>query len=102
MGKSGWSTFWRKTVSLLNGVCTDSTIYTHPHFPSDTTYAEKQGYRNTTYNFMIGTKVDYNTWFFNGLIDEVRISSYAQSPDWIKLGYMNQRSDDMLVIFKNW
>ncbi|NLE01910.1 MAG: DUF2341 domain-containing protein [Fibrobacter sp.] len=91
-----------KQYLYVNGVCTDSTIYTHPHFPSDTTYAEKQGYRNTTYNFMIGTKVDYNTWFFNGLIDEVRISSYAQSPDWIKLGYMNQRSDDMLVIFKNW
>ncbi len=38
--------------------------------------------------------------FFRGSIDEVRIISAAQSPDWARLCYMNQRSDDRLVVFK--
>jgi hypothetical protein len=37
---------------------------------------------------------------FRGSIDEVRISGTARSPGWIKLCYMNQRTDDRLVIFK--
>lgn len=36
--------------------------------------------------------------YFKGAIDEVRILSKAQTPEWIKLSYMNQRSDDKLVI----
>jgi Concanavalin A-like lectin/glucanases superfamily/Domain of unknown function (DUF2341) len=35
---------------------------------------------------------------FKGSIDEVRIMSNAQTSDWIKLCYMNQRPDDKLVI----
>jgi hypothetical protein len=88
-----------KQYLFVNGVCADSTIYNLPSVASDTTYAERQGYRNTSCNFMIGKKVDYNAWFFKGSIDEVRVSSRALSPDWIKLSYMNQKSEDMLVVF---
>jgi hypothetical protein len=35
--------------------------------------------------------------FFNGVIDEVRISNRAYSADWIKLCYMNQKVQDELV-----
>jgi hypothetical protein len=49
---------------------------------------------------MIGKKVNYPLWFFIGCIDEVRVTSTAQSPDWIKLCYMNQKSDDLLVLFQ--
>ena len=38
--------------------------------------------------------------YFKGLIDEVRIIGTARSPDWVRLCYMNQRSDDRLVVFK--
>jgi hypothetical protein len=38
--------------------------------------------------------------FFDGKIDEVRISSVARSADWIKLCFMNQREDDRLAVFK--
>jgi hypothetical protein len=38
--------------------------------------------------------------FFKGSIDEVRILSKAQSRDWIRLSYMNQRGNDKLVQFK--
>ena len=34
---------------------------------------------------------------FNGMIDEVRISNTANSADWIKLCYMNQKMPDALV-----
>jgi hypothetical protein len=34
---------------------------------------------------------------FNGKIDEVRISTDARNADWVKLSYMNQRSDQKLV-----
>ncbi|MBN2038344.1 MAG: DUF2341 domain-containing protein [Chitinispirillaceae bacterium] len=37
---------------------------------------------------------------FKGQIDEVRASSVARNADWIRLSYMNQRSDDKLVQFK--
>jgi hypothetical protein len=35
--------------------------------------------------------------FFNGIIDEVRISSIAINADWMKLSYMNQKEQDALV-----
>lgn len=37
--------------------------------------------------------------FFNlvGLIDEVRVNNISVSPDWIKLCYMNQKSQDALL-----
>jgi hypothetical protein len=38
--------------------------------------------------------------FLKGSIDEVRIISAAQSPDRLRLCYMNQRPDDKLVNFK--
>jgi len=38
-------------------------------------------------------------YLFKGLIDEVRIAGLAESADWIKLCYLNQKADDALVIF---
>ncbi len=38
--------------------------------------------------------------YFKGGIDEVRIINAAQSPDWVRLCYMNQRPDDRLVVFR--
>ena len=39
-------------------------------------------------------KTSYN---FAGQIDEVRVSSIAESPDWVRLCYMNQKAQDALV-----
>jgi hypothetical protein len=89
-----------KQYLYVNGACADSTIYNLSYSASDTTYAERRGYRDTTRDFMIGKKVDYNAWFFKGSIDEVRVSGNALRPEWIKLCYMNQRSGDMLVVFE--
>jgi biopolymer transport protein ExbB len=63
--------------------------------------------RDTLDDFIIGrflNEATYPTRFgychFKGKIDEVSVSSIARSPDWIRLSYMNQRSDDRLVQFK--
>lgn len=66
-----------------------------------------QGFtRNTTENLSIGrflSEVTFPTYdgycFFKGSIDEVRICSEVKTADYIKLCYMNQRSDDRLVNF---
>ena len=42
----------------------------------------------------------WNTSYVNGIMDEIRIERTTRSGDWIKLSYMNQRSNDMLVVFK--
>jgi hypothetical protein len=46
---------------------------------------------------MSGFSADY----FNGIIDEVRISRVARSADWIKLCYQNQKAGQSLVVFNN-
>lgn len=63
--------------------------------------------RNTADNFTIGSHgrdvpIPYPQGFsyFHGKIDEVRVSSVAQSDDWIRLCYMNQKADDALVVFE--
>ncbi len=38
-------------------------------------------------------------FFFRGRIDEVRLQSRELNADWIRLCYMNQKSNDALVIF---
>lgn len=38
--------------------------------------------------------------YFKGALDEVCVSSVSRSPDWIKLCYMNQRTDNKLVKIK--
>jgi Concanavalin A-like lectin/glucanases superfamily/Domain of unknown function (DUF2341) len=68
--------------------------------PGNTTYS-----RITANDVCIGRLPVINnpgqTWrYFTGAIEEVRISSVANNANWIKLCYMNQRSDDKLVVLK--
>lgn len=63
--------------------------------------------RNTGDDFMIGRYARLVTipyyegrCYFDGSVDEVRVSSVVPSADWIKLCYMNQRADDKLVVFR--
>jgi hypothetical protein len=62
--------------------------------------------RNTSEDITIGryqTSVKYENegyCFFDGKIDEVRISNVAHSADWIKLCFMNQKEKNKLVVFK--
>lgn len=95
---------------LLTGVRqgTSQFLYCNGELVASTSAIYPQGVsRDTTNDFSIGRFLKEATFptkfgycFFKGKIDEVRISSVAHSSDWIRLCYMNQRSDDKLVIFK--
>jgi hypothetical protein len=74
----------------------------------DSTYFSNSGFvpRNTGSDCTIGRFMQSVTspsndgyCYFNGKIDEVRIASAAQSADWIKLCFMNQKANDALVVF---
>jgi hypothetical protein len=87
----------RGTVQKLycNGVLVDSIVDVWKNTVS----------RNTTNDLFIGrfaapvlVPLIEGHCYFKGSIDEVRIMSSAQSSDWIRLCYMNQRPDDKLVI----
>ena len=57
--------------------------------------------RNTMSNLLIGRTrdplSDTTGYYYNGVIDEVRICTIAPSADWIKLCFMNQKAVDQLV-----
>lgn len=78
----------------INGQCADSTIGPIANVLP----------RNTSADVTIGKIIwpaNENTpYFYDGGIDEVRIANVAQSADWIKLCYMNQKTTDALVVFK--
>jgi Concanavalin A-like lectin/glucanases superfamily/Domain of unknown function (DUF2341) len=60
--------------------------------------------RNTGFNVMFGRtdgvfEPDF-PYYFHGALDEIRVLNVAPSADWVKLCYMNQKSQDALVEFK--
>jgi len=75
----------------VNGVLVDSTI----------TYTESGTKRITTDNVFIGRRTLDTTRYWNGMIDEVRICSWSHSANWIRLCYMNQKSEDQLLEFRD-
>lgn len=96
-----------KTWSLITGVRNGAVqkLYCNGILVDSVTDVWKNAVsRNTTNDLFIGrfatpvlVPLIEGHCYFKGSIDEVRIMSNAQSSDWIKLCYMNQRSDDKLV-----
>ena len=85
----------RSQYLFYNGELVDSTIKT---------YSNELFSRDESNDLSIGRFLKEVTFpteggycFFKGKIDEVRISGQARSRDWIRLSYMNQRSNDRLV-----
>jgi len=76
----------------VNGSLADSTIWVSV----DTT-----NLRTSNFDFMIGrifkSATDPKAYFFDGMIDEVRVMNKEPGTDWIKLCYMNQNVPDKLV-----
>jgi hypothetical protein len=73
----------------VDGLLADSVI---------TTTAETVS-RITTDNVCIGRRTADTTRWFNGMIDEVRLCSWSNDANWIKLCYMNQKQQDELVSY---
>lgn len=78
---------------FVNGVCADSSISLY--FQDTVWFA-----RNTGSDFTVGKKPEESDYFYKGIIDEVRASSVARGPDWIRLCYMNQKASDALVVLR--
>lgn len=81
----------------VNGILADSSADIWPN----------ESERNVSNDLSIGAFLQEATipnndgyCFFKGKIDEVRIESVARTPDWIRLCYMNQRSDGRLAVFR--
>lgn len=80
-----------------NGILVDSTVDVWQNAVSRNTANDL-----TIGRFMKAVTVPMNEGYcsFRGSIDEVRIISKQQSPDWIRLCYQNQQSGDRLVSFR--
>ena len=76
----------------INGLCTDSMDV---FYGDNNTSNARDSSSDVTIGSLIGGGLH-----FNGSIDEVRILSVPLSADFVKLCYMNQRSDDKLTVFK--
>ena len=74
----------------VNGVCVDSVIRS---------VSSNNSPRDETNDLVLGKKNPDFSYYFDGIIDEVRISRGALSADRIKLCYMNQKSPGVLVQF---
>jgi hypothetical protein len=96
---------WLYLVGVRSG--TSQRLYVNGEPVIDTAALMPGSYaRNAGDNFSIGRyerSVNipyYQGWsYFKGSVDEVRVSRGAPTADWIKLCYMNQKSDDALVVF---
>ncbi|MDR3693255.1 DUF2341 domain-containing protein [Mucilaginibacter sp.] len=83
--------FTTGTWHYIQGVYTGSTL---------STYVDGAAYEvlSTTNNpsgtnpFYIGVGEGGNQYYFNGIIDEARVSNVAKSSDWIKAEYVDQNS----------
>ncbi|MFW5774920.1 MAG: DUF2341 domain-containing protein [Chitinivibrionales bacterium] len=72
----------------VNGILVDNT-------PG--TVEETDLERNEEANVFIGRRSDLSSRFFNGILDEIRISSQARDLSWIRLCFENQRQDQTFV-----
>ncbi|HAJ80007.1 MAG TPA: hypothetical protein DCO75_09580, partial [Fibrobacteres bacterium] len=77
-----------KQYLYVNEELSDSTNSARGDIPTVSTHI---------YDLVIGRQSDDESQWFDGIIDEVRVQNRVQSPDWIKLCYMNQRSDQNMV-----
>lgn len=95
--KTGWHylTFAIDGVNHTQSLLIDGIVYSYRTLQAPIYYS---GMGTDTWIGRHGNK-ELN-WFFNGVIDEVRVSRVANSTDWSKLCYMNQKSNDALVSFK--
>lgn len=88
-----------RQLLYCNGVFVDSTpnSYRNSNFSRNMSNDLSIGKFLTAFNMQ---GVDDSYCFFKGSIDEVRILNAAQSPDWVRLCYMNERAENRLVVFK--
>lgn len=94
---------WVHLTGVRNG--SKQYLYINGNLVSDTVYTHTGNYKRiTTDDFFVGRSArqvlipgDEGWCYFKGKIDEIRVVNRALSPDWIRMAYLNQKSDDALV-----
>ena len=81
----------KKQYLYVDGAILDSTLLAASVNPDIS---------NNFPDLVIGRQSDDDSQWFNGIIDEVRVSRGASSPAWIKLCYENQKPGQTLVTIK--
>jgi hypothetical protein len=94
---------WTLVSAVQNGA--DQFIYIDGQLVDSTPHIiSYHKSRYTNFNVAIGTFLESDTTeitsCFHGIIDEVRIQSASLSPEWIRLCFMNQRTDDKFLQFQ--
>lgn len=94
---------WSYVTAVRSG--TAQYLYVNDSLVDSTiTVTDTLASRVETNDLCIGRLPAYDNYFkewryFNGLIDEVRITNVVKNADWIKLCYMNQKAEDALIKF---
>jgi hypothetical protein len=111
--RAGWETSAQQATLkqwvLVTGVRDGAAQYLYVNGESIDSVSLKSDMtpRNTARNLILGRAHELTVLsnskssfcYFRGKIDEVRISSAAKSKDWVRLCYMNQRTDDRLIVY---
>ena len=95
--KTGWHylSFAMDGVNHTQTLSIDGMVYSYRSNQAPIYYS---GIGTDTWIGRHGNKE--TNWFFNGIIDEVRVSRTVHSNDWTKLCYMNQKAKDALLVFR--
>jgi len=100
VASTGAARVWSYVVGVRSGV--SMYLYINGVFADSTVKFSAVGIARNSTDLVIGKHAGgVNTSYFDGIIDEVRISSVSCSADWIKLCFMNQKSGDALIMFRN-
>jgi hypothetical protein len=91
-------TGWHHLALSINNTTHVQTFYIDGAQCAVTYNVNKISYTGLGTDTYIGTHGNgKNAFYFNGMIDEVRVSNRAMASDWIKLCFMNEKAQDALV-----
>jgi hypothetical protein len=89
---------WKYVVGVVNGA--NQYLYVDGVLANTIITGGQSTGRIVSNSVTIGKLSESATRFFNGKIDEVRMSNVVRSADWIKLCYENQRPGSGFITFK--
>jgi len=83
---------WHHIVYIANPAANSEAFYIDGELKKTTGYGIEAIVYQPSLNTIIGKHPLGTSWDFNGIIDEVRVSSTARSQDWIATEYTNQNN----------
>ena len=89
---------WKYVVGIVNGA--NEFLYVDGLLANTIITSQQSTGRIISDSVTIGKLSESATRFFNGKIDEVRMSNVPRSADWIMLCYQNQKPGSSFITFK--